>query len=107
MGAVSMPVMIDPNVRYVGVSKLRELNAAKLKATEETLVFQDNDQPLAVLLTYTKFMEIQQQVYSLLNAIDLCQEHAELEGLKAAFEDIKEGRVRSLAEIKADLAKKK
>ena len=107
MGTGYLPVTIDPNVRYVGVSKLRELNAAKLKETEETLVFQDNDQPLAVLLTYEKFMEIQQQVYSLLNTIDLCQEQAELEGLKAAFQDIKEGRIRSLAEIKAELAQKK
>jgi len=103
----TLPVTIDPNVRFVGVSKLRELNAAKLKENEDTLVFQDNDQPLAVLLTYAKFMEIQQQVYSLLNTIDLCQEKAELEGLKAALEDLKEGRVRSLAEIKAELAGKK
>jgi hypothetical protein len=103
----TLPVTIDPNVKFVGVSKLRELNAAKLKETEDTLVFQDNDQPLAVLLTYAKFMEIQQQVYSLLNTIDLCQEKAELEGLKAALEDLKEGRVRSLAEIKAELAGKK
>lgn len=103
----TMPVTIDPNVKYVGVSKLRELNAAKLKQTEDTLVFQDNDQPLAVLLTYAKFMEIQQQIYSLLNTIDLCLEKAELEGLKAAFEDLREGRVRTLAEIKADLAGKK
>jgi hypothetical protein len=107
MGTTShLPVTIDPNVRFVGVSKLRELNAAKLKDTD-TLVFQDNDEPLAVLLTYEKFMEIQQQVYSLLNTIDLCQEHAEIEGLKAAFQDIKEGRIRSLAEIKAELANKK
>jgi hypothetical protein len=107
MGAPAMPVMIDPSVKYVGVSKLRELNAAKLKESEDTLVFQENDQPLAVLLTYAKFMEMQQQVYALLNTIDLCQEKAELEGLKAAFEDLKEGRVRSLAEIKAELAGKK
>jgi len=103
----AMPVTLDPNVKYVGVSKLRELNTAKLKETEDTLVFQDNDEPLAVLLTYGKFMEIQQQVYSLLNTIDLCREKAELEGLKAAFEDLREGRVRSLAEIKAELERKK
>ena len=102
----TVPV-IDPNVKYVGVSKLRELNATKLKETEETLVFQDNDKPLAVLLTYDKFMEIQQQVYSLLNTIDLCREKGEMEGLRAAFEDLREGRVRSLAEIKAELAGKK
>jgi len=106
MGIPTVPV-IDPNVKYVGVSKLRELNAAKLKETEDTLVFQDNDQPVAVLLTYAKFMEMQQQVSSLLNTIDLCREKAELEGLKAAFEDMHEGRVRSLAEIKAELARKK
>jgi hypothetical protein len=106
MGSSAVPV-IDPNVKYVGVSKLRELNATKLKETEDTLVFQDNDQPLAVLLTYAKFMEMQQQLYTLLNTIDLCQEKSELDGLKSAIEDLKAGRVRPLAEIKAELARKK
>jgi hypothetical protein len=54
---------IDPKVRHVGVSKLRELNATKLKElgqdNEQTLVIQDNDQPLAVLLSYEKFLIMQ------------------------------------------------
>lgn len=106
MGATAIPV-IDPNVKHVGVSKLRELNATKLKNSEETFVIQDNDQPLAVLLTYRKFMEMQDQILSLLNTIDLSLEKSELAGLAAGLDDLKAGRVRSLAEIKADLARKK
>lgn len=106
MGSSGIPV-IDPNVRHVGVSKLRELNVARLRESEETLVIQDNDQPLAVLLTYQKFMEMQQQINSFLNTIDLLMEKREMDGLLAGLEDFKAGRVRSLAEIEADLEKKK
>jgi len=103
--ATAMP-LIDPSVKHVGVSKLRELNVAKLRSTEDTLVIQDNDQPLAVLLTYQKFLEIQQQLISMLNLVDLYMEKQELEGLRAGLADLKAGRVRSLAEIEADLLKK-
>ena len=103
--ATAMP-LIDPSVKHVGVSKLRELNVAKLRNTEDTLVIQDNDQPLAVLLTYQKFLEIQQQLTSMLNLVDLYMEKQELEGLRAGLADLKAGRVRSLAEIEADLLKK-
>lgn len=51
---------IDPSVKHVGISKLRDLNATKLrKQTDETLVIQENDTPLAVLLSYKKFLAIQ------------------------------------------------
>ncbi|MGB0035819.1 MAG: hypothetical protein WBP79_10130 [Candidatus Acidiferrales bacterium] len=106
MAVAQIPV-IDPNVRHVGVSKLREWNAAKLKENVLTFVIQDNDQPLAVLLTYEKFMEMQQQLISVLNTVVLFMEERELEGLRAGVEDLKAGRVRSLAGIKADLARKK
>lgn len=52
MATCAMP-HIDPSVRYVGVSKLRNLNATNLKEqTDETLVIQENGTPLAVLLSY-------------------------------------------------------
>ena len=99
--------VIDPSVRHVGVSKLRELNVAKLRQNDETLVIQDNDQPLAVLLAYDKFLEMQQLLTCVLNTIDLLMEKSEVEGVRAALEDLKAGRVRPLAEIEAELNRRK
>jgi predicted transcriptional regulator len=105
MGSSTMPV-IDPNVKYVGVSKLREMNASKLKETDDTFVLQDNDQPLAVLVKYRKFMEMQQQLMSVLNTIDLLMEEKEMAGLRAGLDDLRAGRMTSLENIEAELAGK-
>jgi hypothetical protein len=40
---------------------------AALRARDVDFVLQDNDQPLAVLVKYRKFMEMQQQLMSVLN----------------------------------------
>jgi predicted transcriptional regulator len=102
MGSSSMPV-IDPTIKYVGVSKLRELNATKLKETTDTFVLQDNDQPLAVLVSYRTFMEMQQQLLSVLNTVDLLLEEKELAGVRAGIEDLRAGRLSSLSDVEAEL----
>lgn len=107
MSAATAYPVIDPTIKHVGVSKLRELNAATLKETEDTFVIQDNNTPLAVLLSYEKFLIMQQQLMSVLNTLELISEQKEFEGLLAGIKDMESGRVRSLAEIEADLAKKK
>lgn len=96
---------IDPSVKYVGVSKLRDLNATKLKEqNDETLVIQDNEHtPLAVLLSYKKFLAIREEFQAVVNMIELLSNEAERAGLLAAFEDIRAGRVRSLADIEAEM----
>src|SRR5208282_2923954 len=95
---------IDPNIKHVGVSKLRGLNATKLKEqTEDTLVIQENDIPLAVLFSYKKFLEIKEEFNSLLNMIEMLASDTEKKSLVDAFEDLRAGRVRSLAEIEAEL----
>jgi hypothetical protein len=95
---------IDPNVKHVGVSKLRDLNATKLKEqTNETLVIQDNDTPIAVLFSYKKFLEIQEEFKAAINMIELLSDEKEHKGLLAAFEDIVAGRVRSLDEIESEM----
>lgn len=99
--------VIDPTIKHVGVSKLRELNAATLKDTEDTFVIQDNNTPLAVLLRYEKFLVMQQQLAAVMNTLDLLSESKELQGVLAGIEDMLAGRVRSLAEVEAELAKKK
>lgn len=53
--------VIDPNVQYVGVSKLRTLNADKLGSLDKTLVIQDDDKPLAVVLSYDQFLNMQKE----------------------------------------------
>jgi hypothetical protein len=52
---VSIPYL-DPSVQHVGISRLRALNVTQLDALEKTLVIQDNDRPLAVLIRYANFM---------------------------------------------------
>jgi translation initiation factor IF-3 len=51
---------LDPSVQHVGISKLRALNVTQLRDLDKTLVIQDNDKPLAVLLKYEHFMAIQE-----------------------------------------------
>ena len=53
---------MDTSVGYVGTTRLRKLNAANLKAVNKTLVFQENDTPLAVLLKYDKFLIMQNKL---------------------------------------------
>jgi PHD/YefM family antitoxin component YafN of YafNO toxin-antitoxin module len=102
MGLTEYPV-IDPTIKHVGVSKLRELNASKLKDTEDTFVIQDNNTPLAVLLSYDKYLAIQEELRAVLNTVDLLTESQELAGVLAGIEDFEAGRSRSLEAIEADL----
>lgn len=102
---------IDPKVRHVGVSKLRELNATKLKQLggddEQTLVIQDNDTPLAVLLSYEKFLIIQAKLSAVFNTVELLTDEGERNALLAGMNDLQSQRIRSLDEVEAELAKKK
>jgi hypothetical protein len=99
-------VDINPHVKYVGVSKLRDLNASRLREqTEDTFVIQENDTPLSVLLSYKKYLEMREEFNAMLSMIEVLANENERSGLLAAFEDLKLGRVRSLTDIEADLEK--
>src|SRR5271163_1092993 len=98
MGQTAFPV-IDPTIRHVGVSKLREMNATALKETDDTFVIQDNNTPLAVLLTYEKFLIMQQKLMSVMNTLELLTESKELAGVLAGIEEMNAGRARSLTDI--------
>ena len=52
----------DPSVQHVGISRLRALNVTQLRELDKTLVIQDNDKPLAVLLKYEHFLAMQEQI---------------------------------------------
>jgi hypothetical protein len=58
---VSIPY-VDPTVQHVGISRLRALNVSQLRALDKTLVIQDNDEPLAVLLKYAHFLAMQERI---------------------------------------------
>jgi hypothetical protein len=105
MGLPAYPV-IDPTIKHVGVSKLRELNATALKETEDTFVIQDNNTPLAVLLTYEKFLIMQQKLLSVMNTLELLTESKEIAGLLVGIEEMRAGKSRPLADIEAELEKK-
>jgi hypothetical protein len=97
---------IDPRIRHVGVSKLRDLNATKLKEQEDdTFVIQENDVPLSVLFSYKRYQEMRAEMNSLLSMIEMLTNDTERNGLIAAFEDLRTGRIRSLDEIEKDLEK--
>ncbi len=96
---------IDENVEHVGTTKLRELNSAKLKSNTKTLVIQENDKPLAVLLNYERYLIMQNQLISLLETIDVLSNRAEFGALKSGMEDMANGRVKSIGEIRASLRK--
>jgi hypothetical protein len=58
---ISIPY-VDPTVQHVGISRLRALNVTQLRELEKTLVIQDNDEPLAVLLKYEHFLAMQERM---------------------------------------------
>ena len=57
--AVAVPYL-DPSVQHVGISRLRAFNVTQLGELDKTLVIQDNDKPLAVLVRYENFMAMQE-----------------------------------------------
>lgn len=52
---------IDPRVRHVGVSFVRRLNATALRSLDGLLVVEgaDGESPLAVVMSYELFLQIQ------------------------------------------------
>ena len=58
---ISIPYL-DPSVQHVGISRLRALNFTQLRELDKTLVIQDNDKQLAVLLKYEHFLAMQERL---------------------------------------------
>jgi hypothetical protein len=98
---------IDPSVEHVGVSRLRKLNATKLRQFDKTLVIQDNDTPLAVLLAYDQFLLMQTQLQSVLATVEVLTDQEERSALAAGLRAVSEGRTKLLSEVRAALKQKK
>jgi len=105
---VSIPnSYINPNVRSVGVSKLRSLNATQLRGMDKTLVIQENDQPLAVLLKYEEFLAMQKELLALLETQSVLSDQEELQDIVAGMDDVKKGRTKPVHEVRRSLEKTK
>lgn len=50
---------IDDSVRWLGVSMLRSFNTAELAGLEGAVVFHENCKPLAVMLPYDTYIQMQ------------------------------------------------
>ena len=99
---MDVPV-IDRSVKHIGVSKLRGLNASRLKDATETFVIQENDTPLAVLVNYEKFLIMQEKLQSVMNTLDMLVDLDEVKDVITGLAEATKGRVRSLASIRAEL----
>jgi|GEM_PF-865658 len=97
---------IDPNVQYVGVTKLRTLNATNLQGLNKTLVIQDNEQPLAVVISYNKFLEMQSERERILATIEILTNKEESIALRAGLQDAIDGRTEPISKIRGELKKK-
>jgi prolyl-tRNA editing enzyme YbaK/EbsC (Cys-tRNA(Pro) deacylase) len=96
---------IDPNVQYVGVSKLRQLNATNLHDLDKTLVIQDNDQPLAVIVSYEIFLEMQKERERVLTTLQMLMNDKESEALLAGLEESRDNNTQTLANVREALKK--
>jgi uncharacterized protein YeeX (DUF496 family) len=97
---------IDERVEHVGISKLRNLNAKNLREFDRALVIRDNKKPLAVLVSYEQFLDMQKQLVSLVQTVELLKSDQENEDLNNGLRDVQQGRTKPLSNIKAELTKK-
>lgn len=88
--------IIDPRIEHVGASKLRTYNTNNLGKLKKTIVIQDNDTPLAVLLSYEQYLIIQNKLKSLLKTIETLKDPKNTTGLTAGIAAAAEGRTVSL-----------
>lgn len=94
---------IDPTVEHVGVSRLRRLNATKLRENKRAIVFQDNDEPIAVLVTYKQYLDMQGKLQALLRTVELLSDGSERQLLADGLRDVTQDRTKSIEEIRAAL----
>ena len=78
---------IDTSVEYVGTTRLRKLNAAILKAVSKTLVVQENDTPLAVLLKYDQFLTMQHKLEVAIRTVELLSKKTDPQIVVEALRD--------------------
>jgi hypothetical protein len=98
---------INPRARHIGVSKLRLMNASNLRKLDETLVIQENDQPLAVLVNYEEFLRTQKQLIAALETRTLLSDKDELSAVLAGLMDARTGKSKALEDVRRSPGKTK
>ena len=98
---------IDERVEHVGISKLRNLNTSTLREFDRTMVIQDNDKPLAVLVSYQQFLGMQKELVSLIQTVEMLKSEQEMADLNSGLEDANQGRTEPLSTIKKELMEKR
>lgn len=58
---MAIPI-IDERIKHVGPATLRKYDALKLRGLRDLMVIQDGDEPLAVLIPYEMYLEMQREV---------------------------------------------
>jgi PHD/YefM family antitoxin component YafN of YafNO toxin-antitoxin module len=76
------------------------LNATQLREIDKTLVIQENDQPLAVLLKYEEFLIMQDQLLSVIDTIAALTDTEEMNGIAAGIAEMNAGKTKSISEIR-------
>src|SRR5258708_5657543 len=96
---------IDPAVEHVGVSRLRQLDGKSLKENVENkaLVIRDHDTPLAVLVSYEKYLSIQNQMDAVMETLEILSNQDEMRMLVESLQAVAAGKTRSLSEIRDSL----
>lgn len=98
---------IDPDVQFVGASKLRKLNASTLRDLDKTLVIQDSDnKPLAVVLSYDRFLEIQDERDRILATLNLFVDEQERGKFIAGLREVAAKKSKPISVIRDELKKK-
>jgi PHD/YefM family antitoxin component YafN of YafNO toxin-antitoxin module len=98
---------VNPNVRTVGISKLRSLNATKLRDIDKTLVIQENDQPLAVLLKYDEYLAMQKQLIAVLETQAVLSDKDAVTSILSGKADVRSGNTRSIEDVRDSVRKNK
>jgi len=97
---------VDPSVERAGVSKLRSLNATSLSRLDKTLVIQDNDTPIAVLLNYEQYLIIQNQLHQALDTLETLTDARRVASLKEGLNDMAGGNATRLEDIDPEASRK-
>jgi PHD/YefM family antitoxin component YafN of YafNO toxin-antitoxin module len=102
-----MPI-IDRKVKYQGLSGLRKLDGKQLRELDDSmLVIQEHNSPLAVMLSYEKYLILQDQLHTAMETLELLGDPDELSALLAGLKDVRSGRVESLEDIRKGLTNNK
>jgi len=83
------------------------MNATQLRDIDKTLVIQENDQPLAVLVKYEDFMAMQEQLLAVLETQSVLANKNVVDSILAAKGEAESGNTRSIDEVRESLKKGK